>query len=91
MKKVRLDLEALAVETFEAQPDAAAPKRGTVEGYGYSDDGAEYTCWESCTCGWTCGGTCDPLDRSGCGGPCDGVITDVYYNSCVATCAFTLG
>ena len=71
MKKLSLNVEDLAIETFETA--AAAREEGTVEGYAatngnkYTCDPAVgtcfgYTCYESCEtiCG-TCGDTCDPV------------------------------
>jgi hypothetical protein len=66
--KLRLSVEDLAVETFDAGEEDAS-RRGTVRGYGWSDS----TCYERiCECAaeteydvscGTCGGhgdTCDP-------------------------------
>jgi hypothetical protein len=49
MKKVRLDLEQLAVESFATARGRGAEK-GTVRGH---DSGSEaYSCWADCT--WGC-------------------------------------
>lgn len=67
MRKLALNLEALAVESFDTSP-ARHSARGTVEGH--SDDGySEYYCPSiSCptqryenTCDGTCHATCKPL------------------------------
>ena len=59
MKKIRLDLEMLDVETFETGADEAA--RGTVRGH-WSQlgtcDAVVATCQQNGTCALTCGSRC---------------------------------
>ena len=67
--KLKLELEHLAVESFDTQ--ASAERKGTVFG-------EQCTCWTNCTCpgcptcaascNGTCGGTCD---ASACYGSCN--------------------
>jgi hypothetical protein len=88
MKKLKLDLDALAVDSFH--PEAPVDAEGTVHG-----EQLGVTAWLSCgrlTCGGaticggiqTCGQTCQLLT---CGGPtvCGGIQT------CGATCLITCG
>ena len=83
MKKMKLNVEALAVESFDTSGDA--PKRGTVFG-------EQCTCYTNCTCpgcptcdascNGTCAGTCAytcddatcayTCDDASCAGTCDG-------------------
>lgn len=59
MKKLRLDLEELAVESFEVREEAAA--RGTVKGHlSHVEEGScGVSCWDYCEpsieaeCPWT--------------------------------------
>ena len=59
MRKIRLDLETLGVETFETS--AAEPERGTVRGH-WSQlgtcDAVVATCQVNGTCALTCGSRC---------------------------------
>jgi hypothetical protein len=48
MRKLRLDLDELAVETFAAQVEDGAA-RGTVNGRELIDTGL-YSCWRTCRC-----------------------------------------
>ena len=68
MKKLRLDLDTLAVNTFET---AKAPEksRGTVRGHFTTACTDQFACtWPNCgggsmaidSCGATCGGPCGP-------------------------------
>jgi hypothetical protein len=43
MRKVRLDMDALKVESF-ATAERGADKRGTVRGHSSPD----FTCWQTC-------------------------------------------
>jgi hypothetical protein len=56
MRKIRMDMDTLAVDTFETS--AADPARGTVQGH-YSQvgtcDGRVATCQLGGTCGNGCG------------------------------------
>lgn len=59
MRKIRMDLDALSVETFElGRPE---PLRGTVRGH-WSQvgtcDAVVATCQVNGTCAWTCGVRC---------------------------------
>ena len=59
MRKIRLDLEKLDVETFETAADELS--RGTVRGH-WSQlgtcDAVVATCQLNGTCKWTCGSRC---------------------------------
>ena len=74
-KKLRLDVEALEVETFGVLPEGADAVRGTVEGQATGFRGS------ACTdCG--CGGGFDPdTGDTGTGGPAE---TMMEYNTCGA-------
>jgi hypothetical protein len=56
MKKLKLDLDRLAVEGFEAEP-ARAERDGTVQGHMTGLDTC-YPCTDWDSCGGTCGGSC---------------------------------
>jgi len=77
MRKLKLDLEMLAVESFT--PDGAPARRGTVRGH-------VSLYWEDCNPSDTCAGggwPCDPTDQS-CAGTC-------YENTCYPGCGGTGG
>jgi len=92
MKKLRLDLESLAVESFDTVVEAEAD-RGTVRGRDsvtepQEPDSIAATCTcpppntASCggTCDWTCGGGCTVA--ASCGQTCD----HTCWNSCYSVC-----
>ena len=56
MKKLKLNLDDLRVESFATTPDATAPP-GTVFGQDTEDTICNTQCG-TCTCGNTCGNTC---------------------------------
>jgi hypothetical protein len=74
MKKLRLDVDRLAIEPFEVEP-APAEAGGTVEGNDFSGPGCPTSIQYSCGYPRTCGGTsCDtgyPLCYQ-CTGRCEG-------------------
>ncbi len=51
MKKIKLELESLTVETFSVEPGGSAPRAGTVEAHADTEAGVE-------TCDATCPNTC---------------------------------
>ncbi|MBV9108085.1 MAG: hypothetical protein JO306_01605 [Gemmatimonadetes bacterium] len=60
MGKLKLDLDALHVESFQAQPEKAE-RRGTVEGQEFTfgcNSWLNGTCAPDFTCGNSCQGTC---------------------------------
>lgn len=71
MNKLKLDLDALTVESFDTRTEASA-QGGTVQAHQQSELG---TCHDTCgesrydTCYETCAMTCDPL-RLTCGKGC---------------------
>ena len=83
MRKLRLDLEAVQVESFATQAPAAG--KGTVDG---RQSGRETFGCPAPTADVTCGATC------GCGGggtgtgmfTCYGTCWDATCESCMATC-----
>lgn len=93
MRKLRLQIEELKVETFDA---GGGQERGTVRGRLYSDwfnpcdpepvdDSINYcgtapaTCGAGFTCDYTCGNTCS----CGCTGTCPARWTcDPYASEC---------
>ncbi|MET0399703.1 MAG: hypothetical protein ABW277_23145 [Longimicrobiaceae bacterium] len=85
MKKLKLDLEELSVESFATTPDARVDG-GTVFGQ-------QCTCYTQCTCpgcptcdascNGTCGGTCGATCNASCDGTCGCGTGDL---SCVGTC-----
>src|ERR1700754_3249504 len=93
MRKLRLNLEELAVESFDTlRPDE---KRGTVEARVETWDEptcARMTCKETCLaqCSWVtvcAGGSCGQTEccTTWPPGPCG----DTCYESCLASCAHT--
>ena len=81
MKKLRLDLDELAVESFDTQKDAR--EKGTVVGEQCSCGG---TCYPEATCPQTCAYTCDdPTCAYTCDdATCAGLTCN--YESCGGTC-----
>ena len=85
MKKLKLDLDDLKVESFETTPETGNP-RGTVVGYGDTFGRCEtfdlITCFEPCetsTCGHTCARTCNNT----CGSTCGCTDTDTSWIGCL--------
>jgi len=79
MRKLKLELDALAVESFE--PDAETEEPGTVRGYlsayyevCYVDDTWQATCTCEPTCNaqtcYTCGTNCGTCGEPACTGTC---------------------
>lgn len=86
MKKLALDLDGLAVESFDTAP--AAGRGGTVHarsGTTYADESCNGTCDFSCahscvSCAWTCDAAC-PSWGGTCAGSCAGA-------TCGSTCDY---
>jgi hypothetical protein len=78
MRKLKLSLEALEVDSFHADP--LQPARGTVMGRDFTEY-ADESCFESCN--GTCGGGCGGSYQASCNGTC--------YASCGGTCNCTVG
>ncbi len=97
MKKLKLDLEDLSVESFATTPEPRA-EGGTVFGQ-------QCTCYTQCTCpgcptcdascNGTCGGTCDASCNGTCGDTCNcptgdySCAGDCDPNSCLPGCGAT--
>ncbi|WP_420130223.1 hypothetical protein [Longimicrobium sp.] len=82
MRKLKLTVESLQVESFHSEPPP--PERGTVAGYDwteYADESCFGTCDGMCTRDASCQGQC------GTGASCYGTC----YNSCNGTCNCTVG
>ena len=76
--KLKLDLETLAVDSFDTANDTA--KNGTVFG-------EQCTCWTNCTCPG-----CPSCDHTACGqASCDGTCDtcNTCQNTCQASCGLT--
>ncbi|HEU0012185.1 MAG TPA: hypothetical protein VFQ45_00805 [Longimicrobium sp.] len=69
MQKVKLDLDALEVESFETAPESV--ERGTIYGHATLVCTDQFSCttcdiddsnvsWGYVSCGATCGGDCGP-------------------------------
>lgn len=69
MKKIRLDLAALKVISFEPVPSSGG--RGTVKGHDSGLGSGVFTCIPDATCG-TCGYSCEP---GSCDYTCDVALT----------------
>jgi hypothetical protein len=76
MKKMKLSLDDLKVESFQTTPEGAEGDRGTVYGYISCD---LTICQE---CGPTCACTRDPSCNGTCAASCNGTC----YASCGGTC-----
>ena len=91
MRKLRLDVEQLTVETFEVTR-AAERERGTVRGHLTNNvitcdntDCNQNTCLDTCatcpnTCWYSCGDTCPGTCPNTCAQSCNGTC---YDPSCV--------
>ena len=84
MKKLKLDLEDLAVESFATTPEAGRDG-GTVFGQ-------QCTCYTQCTCPGcpTCAGygTCDASCNGTCAASCNGTCGATCDGSCYGTCDY---
>jgi hypothetical protein len=88
MKKLKLDLEGLVVESFATTPESRG-EGGTVFGQ-------QCTCYTQCTCpgcptcdascNGTCGGTCEASCNGTCGDSCAGSCGGSCYDTCHMTC-----
>ncbi len=89
MKKIKLNLDDLQVQSFDTTPVGGAAARGTVHGHGDTNQVG------SCTCGGdTCaGGACLVFGTDAatdcCGTGTAGGGTFVTCETCAATCANT--
>ena len=93
MKKLKLDLDALEIDTFEPAPLDEA--EGTVHGEQFG-----FTGWLTCrySCGFSCRGTCGAVScfftcqvscvRT-CGVTCDRFTCDCSYEPSCITCGVT--
>jgi hypothetical protein len=87
MRKLKLDLDQLVVDSFRTEP--APRKPGTVFG-------EQCTCYTNCTCpgcptcdascNGTCGGTCAASCNGTCAGTCDASCNGTCDYSCGGTC-----
>jgi hypothetical protein len=101
MRKLKLDLDQLTVESFDTNaPDG--PRRGTVRAFMPPTPfiTCPLTCADTCdTCDYSCGGTCDATCNctgytccASCGGTCNGPSdcgtcqTNCEQESCVFHC-----
>ena len=83
MRKLKLELENLTVESFDTT--TPAKPRGTVFG-------EQCTCYTQCTCPGcpTCDNTCPQTcaytcDDASCNGSC-GCMSDIKFTECSCTC-----
>lgn len=89
MHKLKLDLDQLAVDTFDTE--APPVRKGTVYG-------EQCTCYTACTCpgcptcdvscNGTCAGTCDASCNGTCGGSCDGTCDATCNGTCYDCTAY---
>jgi hypothetical protein len=84
MRKLKLDIEALAVESFAAEPEAAG-KKGTVKGHYYTEPWTanEPTVCVDASCKWT---QCNNLS---CLAACGSGDQTLAGNTCGVACATT--
>jgi len=96
MKKIKLDLDKLVVDSFEVAPALDAP--GTVQGYLITEN-TRRACSCAASCDGTCYATCDTCDAScagtcaaTCGATCQTCAGQYTCNeSCGGTCDFSCG
>ncbi len=94
MKKMKLSLDDLKVESFETTPESKDDSQGTV--FAYFTPGLGNTCDPGCT-NATCGPTCATCDSTcvntcgnTCGSTCEGTCaSNTCGNTCLATCPNT--
>lgn len=93
MHKLKLDLDQLAVESFDTNPSDSA-RRGTVQGFVPTPAATCFitcpTCYNTCascggTCDNSCGGTCYCSGYT-CGGSCGGTCNEVTCVTCHTNC-----
>ena len=93
MKKMKLDLDELTVDSFDTS--SAGPRAGTVFGeqctcYTNCTCPGCPTCAQSCngTCGDSCNGTCGDSCYGTCAGQysCDYTCDSCYYTQCANSC-----
>ena len=82
MRKLKLSVDALQVESFHAE--APQPNRGTVAGYTGPEECVSP--YGSCEKWCTQEGTCNTCQAS-----CYGTCYNTCGNSCAGTCDFTCG
>ena len=82
MKKLKLHLEDLLIDSFTTTP-AEKPK-GTVFG-------EQCTCYTQCTCPGcpTCDASCNGTCNASCNGTCDASCNGTCGASCYATCGYS--
>jgi len=78
MRKLKLSLDSLQVESFHANESDSL--RGTVPGHSGATQHADESCFGTCVSFCTRDGSCDT-----CAGSCNGTC----YNTCGATCYAT--
>ncbi|HEU0014077.1 MAG TPA: hypothetical protein VFQ45_10360 [Longimicrobium sp.] len=100
MKKLRLDLEALEVQTFEVLPEAAPDGGGTVRGFEDTDNSCQQSCpdYTCATCQQNTICPCDPVyySEASCLDACNtdwttpnaGCVSPNYSQSCFNTCYY---
>jgi hypothetical protein len=81
MKKLKLDLEDLSVESFATTPESRG-EGGTVFGQ-------QCTCYTQCTCPGC--PTCDASCNGTCGGTCGGTCEASCNGTCDFTCDYSCG
>jgi hypothetical protein len=84
MRKLKLDLDQLIVESFDTRARGRR-QPGTVFG-------EQCTCYTNCscpgcpTCDASCNGTCGATCDASCNGTCDASCNGTCNNSCGGTC-----
>lgn len=88
MKKMKLDLEELSVETFDTLPGSSGKAGGTVRAYLNTEEiiscisFCEACTGDTCdTCAASCGGTCNTCSTCG-GSTCEGTCGENTCNGC---------
>lgn len=88
MRKTKLSLDTLQVDTFETDP-GAPEVRGTVQAHGLTQVTSYCQCQYATDYG-TCQGTCvDTCGGPTCDDPCQSANT--FYLTCNAGCSWTNG
>ncbi|HEV2733958.1 MAG TPA: hypothetical protein VGV85_03930 [Longimicrobiaceae bacterium] len=87
MRKFKLDLDQLSVESFDTTPDPAAHAPGTVFGFADSNDPGGNSCVLDCSGAYSCGYSCDHRCTGGGDWTYPPHATcDQYENTCAVGC-----
>lgn len=92
MKKLTLDLDALAVQAFDTTPGTRGGAGTVVARIGQTDGRdclSDYLPCATDDCTVSCGGTCDYSCNGTCAASCNGTCAVSCNGSCAASCGGT--